>query len=75
MKTPGVVGGRARLYNKRIPVWQIVLLVRLGRSPQELDAAFEDLPEDAYRNAMLYYLDHQAEIELDIAENNVDDPE
>jgi type III restriction enzyme len=34
-KTPGVCGGAARIRNTRIPVWTIVQLPQLGRTPDE----------------------------------------
>lgn len=35
-KTPGVVGGDARVRNTRIPVWTLVELKKQGRTEQQL---------------------------------------
>ena len=69
VKTPGVVGGSARIYDTRIPVWQLVQVIKSGVTEAELDDMFEYLPSDAYTNALDYYALNAREIEREIAED------
>ncbi len=46
-KTPGVVGGEARIRDTRIPVWNLVQLHRLGLKDQAIRAYFPQPLTDA----------------------------
>lgn len=69
VKTPGVVGGRARVDGTRIPVWTIIRARQLGISDREI---IEDFPTLRFRDieiASKYYALNHDEIEHDIYEN------
>jgi len=68
VKTPGVLNGRARLANRRVPVWQIALgYTRGGLTAAELADSYE-VDQAAIHAALAYYFDHQMEIAAEIEE-------
>jgi excisionase family DNA binding protein len=67
VKTPGVLGGRARVADRRIPVWQIALLHNAQNVPAEEIAADYNLSIGQVFAALAYAADHPAEIEDEIA--------
>lgn len=71
--TPGVCGGRACIRNTRIPVWTIVEAKRIGLTDLELLKNFQGLTAEDITNAMRYYEGHKAEIDADIADQDIDD--
>ena len=71
-RTPGVVGGRARIRNSRIPVWLLVGYRQLGWTEDELLDSYPTLTPDDLGNAWAYYLEHTAEIDQDLADNDDD---
>lgn len=66
--TPGVVGGRARIRNTRIPVWSIVEAKKMGMTDERILNAFPALSLNDIENALQYYATHRSEIEADIAD-------
>src|SRR5687768_4497871 len=66
-KTPGVVGGDARVRDTRIPVWTLVELRKQGRTDEQLVEDFPGLTRDDLHAAWDYYRRHAAEIDEAIA--------
>lgn len=66
-KTEGVVGGKARVRNTRIPVWTLVQYKKLGRVDSDLLNDFPGLTADDLDAVWDYYRCHAAEIEQEIA--------
>jgi uncharacterized protein (DUF433 family) len=68
-KTPGVVGGAARVVRTRIPVWVLINYRRLGWSEARILENYPTLRVADLVNAWAYADAHQAEIEQAIQEN------
>ncbi len=68
-KTPGVVGGKARIAGTRIPVWLLVNARRLGCTNEELLLDYPTLSATDLENAIAYAKAFPEEIELAIQEN------
>lgn len=68
-KTPGVVGGEARLARTRIPVWTLVAFQRAGLSDEQILENFPTISRLDLNSAWSYASLHEAEIERAIAEN------
>lgn len=68
-KTPGVVGGNARIAKTRIPVWALVNARRLGMSDAELLEDYPTLSATDLAYAWAYAEAFPEEIELAIREN------
>ncbi len=67
-KTPGVVGGKARIAGTRIRVMDIVVWhERQGMSADEIVADFPELTLADVFAALAYYFDHRDEIEESFA--------
>lgn len=65
-KTPGVVGGKARIAGHRIRVMDIVVWHEMrGRCPDEIVEMFPGITLSDVHAALAYYFDHRAEIEAD----------
>jgi uncharacterized protein (DUF433 family) len=71
-KTPGVVGGEARIVRTRIPVWVLENYRRLGWSEARLLENYPTLRAVDLVNAWAYVDAHQEEIERAIRENEAD---
>jgi uncharacterized protein (DUF433 family) len=69
--SPEVAGGEACLVRTRIPVWVLVQARRLGSSEAEILQTYPSLLAENLVNAWGYYDAHNAEIEGQIAENEV----
>jgi uncharacterized protein (DUF433 family) len=69
VRTPGVLGGRARVAGRRIPVWQIAYACTRGQSTVSELAESHELTEAQIHAALAYYYDHREEIEAEIAGN------
>ena len=55
---------------RRIPVWQIAVLLRQGSSAEDIAAEYASrLTPAAVHDAISYYYDHTNEIEADIRRN------
>lgn len=68
-RTPGVVGGEARIVRTRIPVWSLVQARRLGMSDTDILDSYPSLRPDELANAWGYARLHPQEIEQCIYEN------
>lgn len=68
-KTPGVVGGDARIAGTRIPIWTLVNYRRLGASEAHILEDFPTLRATDLVNAWAYAEVHSDEIEIAIREN------
>lgn len=69
--TPGVAGGEPCIVRTRIPVWVLVQARKLGSSEADILKAYPTLHAEDLTNAWAYYRSHQAEIELQIFENEM----
>ena len=65
----GICGGRAIIDGSRVSVRHIAQLYKAGESVDEVLQAHPHLKAAAVYDALSYYLDHQSEIEQEIAEN------
>ncbi len=68
-KTPGVVGGEARIVRTRIPVWVLVNYKRLGWNEAQLLDNYPTLRAADLVNAWAYADAHWNEIDQAIIEN------
>lgn len=68
-KTPGVVGGDARVVRTRIPVWSLENYRRLGWSEAQILDNFPTLRAADLVNVWAYVDSHKDEIEQAITEN------
>ncbi len=66
-RTPGVCGGRPHIEGSRISVRTIAELFRRGERAEEIAVAYSHLEPAAIYDAISYYLDHQREIDQEIA--------
>jgi uncharacterized protein (DUF433 family) len=63
LKTPGILGGKPRIANHRIGVHDVVNLhVRLGKPVDDIARGFRLTLAEVYA-ALVYYHDHQGEID------------
>lgn len=73
-RTPGVVGGEPVIAGTRIPVRCIVLYSRLyWDNPSYIEAALPHITRADIDEALAFYIANQAEIDVYIAENDVDE--
>lgn len=70
-KTPGVVGGSARIRDMRIPVWMIVELRSLGWDDAKIQDQYPQITDADLQAVSKYYNTHRAEIDAEIAENDM----
>jgi len=70
-RTPGTCGGRPVIRGTRIPVKTLVGYHRMGYTSPEILAGFPDLSAAQLFDALSYYYDHQAEIDADIAADDL----
>lgn len=68
---PGICGGRPTLKGTRISVRHLAQLYKAGDTVEEILQVYSYLPAAAVYDAISYYLDHQAEIEQEIADNRI----
>jgi uncharacterized protein (DUF433 family) len=68
-KTPGVVGGDARIRNMRIPVWSLVQYRQMGANDDRILEAYPQLTATDLANAWAYAEAFSAEIAEAIATN------
>ena len=71
VQTTGVCGGRPIIEGTRISVRHIAQLYKAGDAVEEILQAHPHLSATAVYDAISYYLDHQHEIEQEIAENRL----
>ncbi len=68
-KTPGVVGGDARIRNMRIPVWSLVQYCHMGSNDDRILEAYPQLTATDLANAWAYAEAFPTEIAEAIAAN------
>jgi uncharacterized protein (DUF433 family) len=68
-KTPGVVGGDARIRNMRIPVWSLVQYRQMGANDDRILEAYPELTSADLANAWAYAEAFPDEIAEAIAAN------
>ncbi len=72
VRVPGICGGRPTIKGTRITVQLIAALYKAGDSVEEILQSYPHLPAAAVYDAISYYLDHQSEIEQEIANNRLE---
>ena len=72
VRVSGVCGGRPILAGTRISVRHIAHLYKAGNTVEEILQAHPYLKAAAVYDAISYYLDHQAEIEQELLDNQLD---
>jgi uncharacterized protein (DUF433 family) len=72
VRVAGVCGGRPIIKGTRISVGHIAQLYKAGDTIEEILEAYPHLKAAAVYDAISYYLDHQKEIEQEIAENHIE---
>lgn len=68
VRTEGIVGGRPRIGGTRISVELIARYFKMGESPDDIILMYPNLKPAAVYDAISYYLDHQEEMEREMAE-------
>lgn len=72
VRVQGICGGRPIINGTRISVRHIAQLYKAGDLAEEIIQAHLHLSAAAVYDAISYYLDHQPEIEQEIAENRME---
>jgi uncharacterized protein (DUF433 family) len=72
VRVQGVCGGRPILKGTRLSVRHIAQLYKTGDTVEEIVQAHPHLKIAAVYDAISYYLDHQQEIEAEIAANRLE---
>ena len=72
VRVQGVCGGRPIIKGTRISVRHVAQLYKAGNLVEEIVQAHPQLSAAAVFDAISYYLDHQPEIEQEIAENRLE---
>ncbi len=72
VRVPGIAGGEPILKGTRVPVRVIALHYKSAATMEEILEAHPHLSAAAVYDAISYYLDHQAEIEALIEENQLE---
>lgn len=67
IRTPGVCGGRARVFRTRIPVWLLVGYRQAGWSDEQILENYPQLSMSGLQHSWEYFETHREEIETDIA--------
>ncbi len=70
VKTPGTVGGRARIDGTRMPVWALVRMFQGGWTNAQVIDAYPHLTEAQLIAAKIYWEANLEEIKQDIDEVN-----
>lgn len=66
--TPGIVGGKPRIFGRRITVQNIAIWhERMGKSADEIATEYDLTLADVYA-ALAYYFDHRTEIDESMRE-------
>jgi uncharacterized protein (DUF433 family) len=73
VRNPAVCGGSPTISGTRLSVLQIAILWKGGDSVDEIVQAFPHLGASQVHDAISYYLDHQQEIDEEIARTRVED--
>jgi uncharacterized protein (DUF433 family) len=72
VRRAGYRGGRPILKGSAIPVWLVAAMWKAGDSLEEIGQTYPHVDAAAIYDAISYYLDHQQEIEEEIAENRIE---
>lgn len=72
VRVAGVCGGRPAIKGTRVSVRHVAELYKAGDTIEEILQAHPHLSAAAIYDAISYYLDHQQEIEQEIAENRLE---
>jgi uncharacterized protein (DUF433 family) len=72
VRVPGVAGGRPIIRGSRISVRHIAQLYKAGETVEEIVQSHPHLSPASVYDAISYYLDHQTEIEQEIADNRLE---
>lgn len=72
VKTPGVVGGRARIDNTRLTVWGLAEQLSVGGFPTEIAKMYPHVEPKLIYAALRYYAENPEEIEADNADNDIE---
>jgi len=72
-KKEGFLGGRAKIKDHRIPVWQIILDIRQGLDNSEILRQRPSITAEDIEACKNYYKQNKSEIDFDIKENLEDD--
>jgi uncharacterized protein (DUF433 family) len=72
VRVAGICGGRPTIKDSRIAVSHVAQLYKGGDTVDEILQAHPHLQAAAVYDAISYYLDHQEEIEQEIAENRLE---
>jgi uncharacterized protein (DUF433 family) len=72
VQVAGICGGRPTIKGARISVRHIAQLCKAGDTVEEILQAHPHLRAAAVYDAISYYLDHQIEIEQEIADNRIE---
>ena len=72
VRAEGVCGGRPIIKGTRLSVRHIAQLYKTGDTVEEIEHAHPYLKIAAVYDAISYYLDHQPEIEQEIAANRLE---
>jgi len=69
---PGVQGGSPCIRGTRIPVWVLASIHRQGDTPEDILEMYTNLSAAQVYAALSYYYEHRAEIDAEIAAQNVE---
>jgi uncharacterized protein (DUF433 family) len=72
VKTPGVLGGKARIENSRIGVHDVVGLLQNGETVDSITRQLPGLTRAQVYECLSYYEDHLAEIDYLVARQMAD---
>ena len=72
VRVVGVCGGRPLIKGTRISVSHIAVLYKRGASVEEIVQDYPHLTPAGVHDAISYYLDHQGEIEQEIADGRIE---
>jgi uncharacterized protein (DUF433 family) len=73
VRDPQVCGGSPTISGTRLSVLQIAVMWKGGDTVDEIVQAFRQLRASQVHDAISYYLDHQQEIDEEIARNRVEE--
>jgi uncharacterized protein (DUF433 family) len=71
-KSPDVCGGNPRVKGTRIPVWTLVSFQALGMSDEKILEYYPSLTATDLENTWRYHNDHEAEIQQNIQDQELD---
>jgi uncharacterized protein (DUF433 family) len=69
---PGVQGGSPCIRGTRVPVWVLASIHKQGDTPEDILEMYSNLTAAQVYAALSYYYEHRAEIDAEIAVQNVE---